>query len=251
MYNKININEKAVSNMDTQKLLSYLRQCIKKYDMIQQGDHIAIGLSGGKDSITLLYGLKHLQSFYPEHFDLAAIYVNLGIQDNKDAINTMSLFCKTLDVPFYHIDTDIYQIVFKERKEKNPCSLCAKMRKGALNKMALSLGCNKVAYAHHKDDFIETSIMSLLLEGHYYCFPPVTNLDRTGLTVIRPMLYIEEKEISRFAYKKQFPVIKNPCPADGYTKRQEIKNFIEENRIKFPDIKKNLNAALLDYFEKE
>lgn len=237
--------------MDTQKLLSYLRQCIKKYDMIQQGDYIAIGLSGGKDSMTLLYGLKRLQYFYPEHFDLTAIYVNLGIYDATETINTMSFFCKELDVPFYHVDTDIYRIVFKERKEKNPCSLCAKMRKGALNEMALSLGCNKVAYAHHKDDFIETSMMSLLFEGHYYCFPPVTHLDKTGLTVIRPMMYIEEKEVSRFVYKKQFPVTNNPCPADGYTKRQEIKEFIEENHIKFPDMKKNLNAALLAYFDKE
>ena len=237
--------------MDTQKLLSYLRQCIKKYNMIQNGDKIAVGLSGGKDSMTLLYGLKQLQYFYPQHFDLAAIYVNLGINDCVDSINTMTFFCKELDVPFYYVDTDIYQIIFKERKEKNPCSLCAKMRKGALNNMALSLDCNKIAYAHHKDDFIETSMMSLLFEGRYYCFPPVTHLDRTGLTVIRPMMYIEEKKIRGFAHKKQLPVINNPCPADGYTKRQEIKQFIEQSTIKFPDIKKNLNAALLTYFEKE
>lgn len=237
--------------MDTQKLLSYLRQCIKKYNMIENGDNIAVGLSGGKDSVTLLYGLKRLQYFYPEHFDLSAIYVNLGMSDSANSIHTMASFCKELDVPFYHVDTSIYQIVFKERKEKKPCSLCAKMRKGALNDMACSLGCNKIAYAHHKDDFIETSMMSLLLEGHYYCFPPVTHLDRTGLTVIRPMMYIEEKEIRRFLYKKQLPVINNPCPADGYTKRQEIKEFIEQSTIKFPNIKKNLNTALLAYFDKE
>lgn len=236
--------------MDTQKLLSYLRQCIKKYNMIQNGDKIAVGLSGGKDSMTLLYGLKKLQCFYPEHFSLVAIYVNLGVNTSEEPINIMTEFCRELDVPFYHIDTDIYQIVFEERKEKNPCSLCAKMRKGSLNNMAISLGCNKIAYAHHKDDFIETSLMSLLYEGHYYCFPPVTYLDKTGLTVLRPMLYINEREIQGFTYKNHLPVINNPCPADGYTKRQEIKEFIEQSVVKFPDIKKNLNAALLSYFDK-
>lgn len=123
------------------------------------------------------------------------------------------------------------------------------MRKGALNEAALSLNCNKIAYAHHKDDFIETSMMSLIFEGHYYCFPPVTHLDKTGLTVIRPFLYIDEKEIKGFAYKNQIPVFSNPCPADGYTKRQEIKEFIEQSTETFPDIRKNLNSALLDYFE--
>ena len=123
------------------------------------------------------------------------------------------------------------------------------MRKGALNEKALTLGCNKIAYAHHKDDFIETSMMSLLLEGHYYCFPPVTFLSKTGLTLIRPMLYVEEREIKGFAFKNKFPVISNLCPADGNTKRQEIKDFIAESSRKFPYIKKNLNAALLNYFE--
>lgn len=236
--------------MNTQKLLSYLRQCIKQYNMINYGDKIAVGLSGGKDSLTLLYGLKQLQAFYPESFALIAIHVNLGIGNKSAAsVSIMEDFCKKLAIPFYYVDTDIFQIVFMERKEKNPCSLCAKMRKGALNKKALELGCNKIAYAHHNDDFIETSMMSLLLEGRYYCFPPITFLNKTGLTLIRPMLYIEEKEIKGFAYKNKFPVINNPCPADGNTKRQEIKDFIAENSQKFPYMKKNLNAALLNYFE--
>lgn len=246
--------------MDTQKLLSYLRQCIQKYNMIQDGDHIAVGLSGGKDSMTLLYGLRQLQRFYPKHFELCAIYVNLGIPDTpipkpqaaenlSDTKAVLSNYCKELGVPFYAVDTDIYRITFEERKEKNPCSLCAKMRKGALNQKALELDCPKIAYAHHKDDFMETSLMSLLFEGHYYCFPPVTHLDRTGLTVIRPMLYINEKEISGFVKRCHIPVMNNPCPADGATKRQEIKEFIKKSSEQFPDIRKNLNAALLDYFE--
>lgn len=241
----------AGNKMNTQKLLSYLRQCIKKYDMLHEGDHIAVGLSGGKDSMTLLYGLKKLQQFYPAHYDLTAIYVNLGIEPVNTAIDTMSQFCSKLEVPFYHIDTDIYRITFEARKEKNPCSLCAKMRKGALNKKANELGCNKIAYAHHKDDFIETSMISLLFEGHYYCFPPVTHLDKTGLIVIRPMLYISEKEVRGFAHRHSLPLTSNPCPADGYTKRQEVKKFIENSTSAFPDIKKNLNAALLDYFDNQ
>ncbi len=249
--------------MDNQKLLSYLRQCIQRYNMIEDGDHIAVGLSGGKDSMTMLYGLKQLQRFYPKHFDLSAIYVNLGIPaenpQNHDYSLTsealsgsktvLSNYCKKLEVPFFVVDTDIYQITFEERREKNPCSLCAKMRKGALNDKALELHCNKIAYAHHRDDFIETSLMSLLFEGHYYCFSPVTHLDRTGLTVIRPMLFIDEKEISGFVKRNRIPVAKNPCPADGATKRQEIKEFIEKSATQFPDIRKNLNAALLHYFE--
>lgn len=235
--------------MNIQKLLSYLRQCIKKYNMIQKGDKIAVGLSGGKDSMTLLQGLKKLQVFYPEQFDLVAIYVNLNVNHSMDSIHTMSNYCAMLDVPFYYVNTDIYQIVFHERNEKNPCSLCAKMRKGALNTMALSLNCNKIAYAHHKDDFIETSMMSLLYEGRYYCFPPVTYLDKTGLTIIRPMMYISEKEVYGYALKNNIPVISNPCPADGYTKRQEIKEFIEQSTMQFPDIKRNLNAALMTYFD--
>lgn len=235
--------------MNTQKLLSYLRQCIKKYNMIESGDKIAVGLSGGKDSMIMLYGLKRLQSFYPESFELVAIYVNLGINNSTEHIEIMKKYCKSLEVPFYPVDTEIYKITFEERKEQNPCSLCAKMRKGALNEMALSIGCNKVAYAHHKDDFIETSMMSLLFEGHYYCFPPVTHLDKTGLTVIRPMLYIDEKEIKGFANKNQIPIISNPCPADGYTKRHEMKEFINKSAAQFPDIRKNLNSALLNYFD--
>lgn len=244
------VYKKKGSIMDTQKLLSYLRQCIQKYNMIQSGDKIAVGLSGGKDSLTLLKGLQQLQKFYPVPYELVAIYVDLGIENNADTtIPILEEYCNELDIPFYGIRTQIYPIIFKERKEKNPCSLCAKMRKGALNEKALSLGCNKIAYAHHKNDFIETSIMSLFFEGHYYCFPPVTHLDKTGLTLIRPMLFIEEWEVKGYAYKNHLPVITNPCPADGYTKRQEIKNYLQASQKQFPGLNKNLNSALLHYFE--
>lgn len=235
--------------MTTQKLLSYLRQCIKEYHMIQSGDCIAVALSGGKDSMALLYGLKRLQSFYPEQFELKVIHVNLGLPDMQKKLLVLEKYCKELQVPFYIANTEIYPIIFEERKEKNPCSLCAKMRKGALNHYALSVHCNKVAYAHHKDDFIETSLMSLFLEGRYYCFPPVTHLTRTGLDVLRPMMYISEGEIKSFVRDNHIPVLENTCPADGNTKRQEMKEFIKNNEMFFPDLKKNLYAALTNYYE--
>jgi len=235
--------------MHTQKLLSYMRQCIQKYNMIQSGDKIAVGLSGGKDSYTLLMGLKELQKFYPENYELCAIYVDLGITDSSVSIKTMKDYCSQIDVPFYSIKTDIYSIVFEERKEKNPCALCAKMRKGALNQKALELNCNKIAYAHHKDDFIETSILSLMFEGHYYCFPPVTHLDRTGLTIIRPLFYINEWEIRGYSHKNNLPVMQNPCPADKQTKREIVKKYIKDSEVLFPDIRKNLTSALNEYFE--
>lgn len=237
--------------MDTQKLLSYMRQCIKKYNMIQNNDHIAVGLSGGKDSYTLLKGLAELKKFYPEKYELCAIYVNLGVNDQTEYIETMKRYCTSINVPFYVVNTDIYSIVFNKRKEKNPCALCAKMRKGALNQKALEIGCNKIAYAHHKDDFIETSIMSLFYEGHYYCFPPVTQLDKTGLTLIRPMFYIAEREIQGYAYKNNFPILHNPCPADGKTKRETVKQYIKETEKQFPSIRKNLTAALINYYEQD
>jgi len=235
--------------MDTQKLLSYMRQCIKKYNMIQDGDRIAVGLSGGKDSYTLLKGLKELKRFYPEQYDIYAIYVDLGITSINENVQLMQDYCNSIDVPFYIVSTDIYQIVFKERKEQNPCALCSKMRKGALNQKAIELNCNKIAYAHHKDDFIETSIMSLMFEGHYYCFPPVTYLEKTGLTLIRPMFFVNEGEIKGYVNKNALPIMKNPCPADGETKRELVKKYIRDSQEIFPDIRKNLYAALCDYYD--
>lgn len=234
--------------MDKQKLLSYMRQCIQKYNMIQAGDKIAVGLSGGKDSYTLLDGLQTLQKFYPEHYELCAIYVDLGIVNNDIAIENMQDYCSKIGIPFHIVKTEIYSIVFEERKEKNPCALCAKMRKGALNQKALELECNKIAYAHHKDDFIETSILSLMFEGHYYCFPPVTYLAKTGLTVIRPLFYVSEWEIRGFSHKSNYPIMLNPCPADKQTKREIVKKYIKDSEKLFPDIRNNLMSALVDYF---
>ena len=185
--------------MDLQRLMSLLRQCMQRYDMVSAGDKIAVGLSGGKDSLTLLMGLKHLQRFYPVPYGLCAIHVGSGAPGSEADVETMRRFCEGLDVPFYFVDAKVYQIVFEIRKEKLPCSLCAKLRRGALNDKAMALGCNKIAYAHHQDDFIETSLMNLMLEGHYDCFPPVTHLDRTNLQVLRPMLMVKERDVIGFA----------------------------------------------------
>ena len=230
--------------MKLQQLYSYVRQAIDDYQMIADGDRIAVGISGGKDSLTLLYALSGLRRFYPKKFELAALTVDLGF-DHYD-LSEIRQLCKTLDVEYHVIKTKIGEIVFEERKEKNPCSLCAKMRKGALYNAVKELGCNKVAYAHHKDDFIETMMMSMIYEGHFYCFPPKTYLDRMDLTIIRPFLYVEEEDVICFKNKYHLPVVKNPCPADGATKREYIKQLIRTINHENPGTKTRLFTALIN-----
>ena len=174
--------------MKLQRLLSLTRQAVDDYALIDSGDKIAVGISGGKDSLTLLYALHGLKRFYPNEFELSAITVDLGFE-NFDLSPVRSL-CSELSVPFTVVPTDIGKILFETRKESNPCALCAKMRKGALNETAKQMGCNKIAYAHHRDDLIETMLLSLIYEGRFYAFSPKTFLDRTELTVIRPMIYV-------------------------------------------------------------
>ena len=211
--------------MKLQQLLSYTRKAVDDYQMIEEGDKIAIGVSGGKDSLTLLYALKGLQRFYPKHFELTAVTVNLGFEGFD--LTAVKQLCEELEVPYHVIDTEIEDIIFRVRKEAHPCSLCAKMRKGALNTAVKELGCNKVAYAHHRDDIIETMMLSLLFEGRFYAFSPKTFLDRMQLTVIRPMMYVPEVDVIGFRNKYQLPVAKNPCPADGATKREYAKQLVQ------------------------
>ncbi len=237
-------------SMDLQRLTSLLRQCMQRYGMVQSGDALAVGLSGGKDSLTLLMGLSALRRFYPEPFTLHAIHVDVAGMP-EESIRAMADFCAGLDVPFHHVKTDIYDIVFNIRKEKNPCSLCAKLRKGALNQKALDLGCAKIVYAHHKDDFIETLVMNLLLEGRCECFPPVTHLDKTGLQVLRPMLYVDERDVIGFTRKYALPVVKNPCPADGKTRREDVKAYLRETRKVFPGSRDSLFSAVVGLFEEK
>lgn len=230
--------------MKLQQLMSYTRQAIDDYGMIQDGDKIAIGISGGKDSLTLLYALHGLQRFYPKKFTMEAITVDLG-HPGFD-VSKLRELCERMEVPYTVVKTEIAQIVFEERKEKNPCSLCAKMRKGALNDAARQLGCNKVAYAHHKDDIIETMLMSLLYEGHFYSFPPITYLDRMDLTVIRPMMYVKEVDVKGFSKKYNLPIEKSPCPADGYTKRQYVKDLLRTLNQENPGVKERMFSAIIN-----
>ena len=230
--------------MKLQRLLSLVRQAVDQYEMIEEGDHIAIGISGGKDSLTLLWGLAHLQKFYPKHFSLSAITVDMGF-DTMD-LDPIKELCQEFQVPYEIVPTEIGKILFDIRKETNPCSLCAKLRKGALNNKALEMGCNKIAYAHHKDDLIETAMMSLLYEGRFYAFSPVTHLDRTDLTVIRPLMFVSEADVKGFRNKYQLPVCKNPCPMDGHTRREYVKNLIHTLNMENPGVKDRLFRAVIE-----
>ena len=229
--------------MKLQRLLSLVRQAVDDYALIDDQDHIAVGVSGGKDSLALLYALHELQRFYPKHFTLHAFTVDLGfgIQD----FSGIKTFCDGFQVPLTIIPTEIGKIVFETRKESNPCSLCAKMRKGALNLETKAAGCNKIAYAHHKDDIIETMLLSLMFEGRFYTFPPKTFLDRTELTVIRPLMYVSEADVIGFKNKYNLPVCKNPCPADGHTKREYVKNLTKQLNKDNPGIKERLFHAVI------
>ena len=230
--------------MKLQQLLSYTRKAVDEYDMIQEGDHIAVGISGGKDSLTLLYAMQGLRRFYPKHFELSAITVDLGYE--KCDFSQVTELCKELDVPYQIVKTDIARILFDERKESNPCSLCAKMRKGALNEAVKKMGCNKVAYAHHKDDIIETMLLSLIFEGRFHSFSPKTYLDRMDLSVIRPMMFVDEMDVIGFQHKYNLPVVKSRCPVDGFTKRQYAKDLVRELNQEHPGAKNRMFTAILN-----
>lgn len=230
--------------MDLQRLMSLTRQAIDKYHMIESGDHIAVGISGGKDSLTLLYALHGLKRFYPKPFQLSAITVDLGLGNLNLA--PIQELCGQLSIPYTVIPTEIGSILFEARKESNPCSLCAKMRKGALNEKAKALCCNKIAYAHHREDLIETMLMSLIYEGRFHAFSPVTYLDRMDLTVIRPLMLVPEADVIGFQKKYSLPVCKNPCPVDGHTKREYVKNLTRQLEKENPGVKSRLFRAILE-----
>lgn len=228
--------------MKLQQVLSYIRRAVDDYQMIETNDHIAVGISGGKDSLTLLYGLHGLMRFYPKPFQIHAVTVDLGF-DNLD-LGKIKELCKSLEIPYTIVKTDIADIIFHQRKESNPCSLCAKMRKGALNEAIKAAGCNKVAYAHHKDDVVETMLLSLIYEGRFHTFSPVTYLDRMDLTVIRPLMYMNEADVIGFIHKNNVPVVKSPCPADGYTRREYVKNLLKSLNRENPGVKERMFTAI-------
>ena len=228
--------------MKLQQVLSFVRKAIDDYHMIEEGDKIAIGISGGKDSLTLLYALHGLKRFYPKKFEVHAVTVDLGFNNVK--FEKIQELCDELQVPYTIVKTDIAKVIFEDRKEDNPCSLCAKMRKGALNDAMKELGCNKIAYAHHKDDVVETMLMSLIFEGRLHTFSPVTYLDRMDLTVIRPLMYMSEADVIGFVNKYEVPVIKSPCPVDGYTKREYVKNLLKQLNKENPGVKSRIFTAI-------
>ena len=222
-----------------QKLMGLVRRCIEDYDMIRPGDKIAVGVSGGKDSLVLLKLLAGLRAY--SDFELAAITIDMSLGMDYSGIQKL---CDELNVPYHLIKTEIGPIIFDYRKEKNPCSMCSKMRRGALNQALLDLGLNKLALGHHYDDAVETFVMSLIYEGRISCFQPVTNLDRTGIIQIRPMLYIHERTVDSFAQRMELPVVENRCPVDKHTKREEIKQLVFDLSARYPDLKERIFGAM-------
>ena len=227
-----------------QQLMSPVRRAVSDFKMITEGDKIAVGLSGGKDSIALLSALAGLRRFYPEKFDVVAVRIDTGIGYDKNEEEALFDYVKSLGVEYHVEPTQIYQVVFEERKEKNPCSLCANMRRGALNSTAKKLGCNKVALGHHADDLIETFFLSMIYEGRLSTFQPVTYLSKADLSVIRPLIYVKEHEILSFSKDK--PILKNPCPVDKFTQREAIKETVKKLSQEYPLLKDNVFNALVD-----
>lgn len=207
------------------RILSFTRRAVDDYGMIRPGDKIAVGISGGKDSLTLLCALAELRRFYPNPFEVIGITVDMGFAEPMDLTGVREL-CEKLNVEYHVVKTEIYKIIFEVRKESSPCSLCAKMRRGALHNAAKELGCNVVALGHHFDDVVDTFMLNLFFEGRIGCFQPVTYLSRRDITVIRPMIYMPEKDIRYFAGRVELPVIKSPCPADGNTERESMKQLL-------------------------
>lgn len=227
-----------------QKLMGLVRRCVDDYNMIQPGDKIAVGVSGGKDSLVLLVLLAGLREYFDKPYSLEAITIDMGLGMDYSGVEAL---CRELNVPYHIVQTQIAPIIFDHRKEKNPCSMCAKMRRGALNQAILDLGFNKLALGHHYDDAVETFVMNLLFEGRIGCFQPVTNLDRTGIIQIRPMLYIHEKTVDNFATRQGLPVVENRCPVDKVTKRAEVKDLIYDLSQTYPDLKERIFGAMQRY----
>jgi tRNA(Ile)-lysidine synthase TilS/MesJ len=225
------------------RILSFTRRAVDDYQMIRPGDKIAVGISGGKDSLTLLCALAELRRFYPVPFELVAITIDMGFAEAMDLTEVASL-CERLDVPYHVVKTEIYKIIFEVRKESNPCSLCAKMRRGALHNAAKELGCNVVALGHHFDDVVDTFMLNLFFEGRIGCFQPVTYLSRRDITLIRPMVYMPEKDVRYFASHADLPVVKSTCPADGNTQRAEMQKLLAGLERTYPGLRYRIFGAI-------
>ena len=224
------------------RFTSLVRKGVDEYNMIEEGDRVAVGVSGGKDSLLLLCALRHLQQYYPKHFELRAITIELGFEGMDFA--PVAELCRRIGVPYTCIPTDIREVVFDVRQEDNPCSLCAKMRRGALNTAMKELGCNKLALGHHYDDAVETFMMSLLLEGRISCFKPVTYMSRMDVWQIRPLIYAGEDKITAVARELQLPIVENPCPQDKGSKRYEMKQLLVQLGQDYPDLRSKVFGAM-------
>lgn len=223
-------------------ILSHMRRCVEDYAMICPGDKIAVGVSGGKDSLVLLYAMAKLRQFYPIPFELHAVTVHPGPEEMD--FTPVAALCRDLGLEYHLIQTEIFRIIFEYRKEKNPCSMCAKMRRGAMHNALKELGISKVALGHHFDDAVETFFLSLFYEGRLSCFQPVTYLDRTDITQIRPLLYCGEGTLRNAAARYSLPVVCNPCPADGNTRRQEVKELVAKLSQDYPKLKNYVFGAM-------
>ena len=228
-----------------QEILGLVRRCVEDYDMIADGETVAVGVSGGKDSLMTLTALAQLRRFYPKHFEVAAITIEAGTPGMD--FSPVEDYCRTLGVEYIRVPVPIYEVVFVERKEKNPCSLCAKLRRGALSTAMNERGIKKIALGHHYDDAVETLLMNLLFEGRIGCFQPVTYLSRSDVYQIRPLLYVKERQIVNAANRLALPIVHNPCPANGETRRQEVKELIVSLEERYPDLKQKLFGAMQRY----
>lgn len=234
--------------MNLSQLYARTKKAVEEYHMIEPGDRIAVGLSGGKDSLALLYALHGLSRFKDASFTLEAVMVDLGF-DGFDPQPVQEL-CSRLSIPFTRIKTRLGEVIFEERQEKNPCSLCSKMRKGALNKAIVEMGCNKLAYGHHRDDFLETLLLSLLYEGRFHTMEPKFYMEDTGLILIRPLLYVPEEDILKLQEALKLPVVSNPCPADDNTSRRNMGLLLKTLQKEYPDCREKIFRALknMDFF---
>lgn len=219
-----------------------VRRCIQDYDMIKEGDKIAVGVSGGKDSIALLTALARLQSYYPKRFELTAITLSMGLPGMD--FTPIKTLCQELDVPYVVKETQIAQIIFEARQEKNPCALCSKMRRGALNDTIKEMGISILALGHHMDDAVETLVMNLLYEGRIGCFEPVTYMSRSGVTQIRPMLYCREMDVTGFVRREKLPIVESTCPMDKNSRREDTKKLLSQLTHQFPDLRTKLFGAM-------
>lgn len=224
------------------KFTGLVRRCVEDYSMIEDGDRIAVGVSGGKDSLSLLCALSNLKRYYPKRFDIVAITLDMGFE-GMDFTPVREL-CRRLGVKYILKHSNVKEIIFDRRQEKNPCALCAKMRRGALHDIMHEEGCNKIALGHHYDDAVETFMLSLFYEGRISCFQPVTYMSRSDITQIRPMLYVGEGTIKSIARRYSLPVVKNPCPMDGYSKREDVKQLIKTLQAEHPDLKTKIFGAM-------